>query len=315
MKALAFLLALLWPSLALAAFGTPFTLGENHIALGTLTMSIPTTADAPVGTLIFETAGDSNSSNPNSSVPTDTAGNTYVCNALDTVSAIRMRSCWSFVTIDLPAPCTVTATETSTTLVVTAVVSCSSTDSLTVGMIISGGSFTGTISAPCVLIAGAATCTITGGATVAAPATATISSAVIVTFSATGGAKQGQLNAVSGATAADQQGTLVTGTGTNNLTITTGTLAYSSEIIFGYYTAVSGGGDGTGTEDPNYTFLQNSNSGGGSRVHVARRIVASNAATSYAPILSTSRQWLLDYQTFTDTSSSTPKGTLLGVLP
>lgn len=297
MKALALLAALLalWAAPALAAIGTPVQLGSVEGA-GSASQSLSTTADAPIHTTIFVAV----TTNGTFSTGTDTAGNSYTSVSLGATNLMRMVYA-NNTAADLPAPCTVTASETSTTLVVTAVVSCSSTDVLAVGQAISGGSFTGTISAPCTLVAGAATCTITGGSVVAS-ATATISSVIKITMtgSATIALSAADVSGIATTTPLDVTGTQTTGTSTTGTTISptvsTGTLGQANEIVFG---AVSMNGsisaylgqapftDFTGTvvsSNPNIQWSYD--------------IVASTASVAYGPKWTTARPYAANVVTF-----------------
>lgn len=229
-------LALLWaaaPTAAAIVAGSALGIVQNG---SSATPTISTTADAPAGGTIFVNTWSTGTY----SSATDSAGNTYSEVGLGTFNtSFHLFFLYANNTAhDLPAPCTVTASETSTTLVVTAVVTCSGTDVLAVGQAISGGSFTGLISAPCTLVAGAATCTITGGSTVAS-GTATISSTIKMTVTTAFNSVMSAQYVTGIATSAplDVTGTITTGTNTSNTTISptvsTGTLAQASEIVFG----------------------------------------------------------------------------------
>lgn len=306
---------------AVAAIGTPTALGNNANTANALTFATPTTVVASAGVNIV---GITFSFTPTTPTVTDSAGNSYT-KASTTVTFNTNEQLALFfaqVTTPLPAPCTVTATETSTTLVVTAVVSCSSTDVLTVGQAISGGSFTGQISAPCTLVGGAATCTITGGATVATPGTATISSTITVAQGNSIKASVAAVNVTGLATSSvlDVQGTGVSGTSTTTVPIspaaTTGTLSQASEIAIGAVGIASI--PSSYASNAPFTNMTGAGSATTAFMDWGQVIVSSTASVSYAPSWTTSRAYGANVWTFKAAGGGgavTPRGTLMGVGP
>lgn len=315
--------ALLWAQPSLAAIGTPTNIGAGNAGAATVTtLDAVTTLDSPAGVAII---GVLNTSTSTTALGvTDSAGNSYTVSAK---YAGGGGGAWMYYIgnpVDLPAPCTVTATETTTTLVVTAVVTCSSTDALTVGQTISGGSFTGKISAPCTLVAGAATCTITGGATVASPATATISSTITATWSTASKAGMGVIS-VSGLTTTPLDltgaGTSTGSPGTNIATgagmnvPAAGSLGQANEILIARLDAIgptSGftqGGGGTWLPLTKVVIAS-----GNGEINWAYQIVASTVAVLWNPSWTTSRAFGANYYTFKAPSTATAcRLSLMGV--
>ena len=296
--------------------GTNGAMGTASGATGAATtLVIPTTADTPAGSLVLAAVSYRANNTLASCTDSQSTPPTYSAGALSLGnSSVAVRIFYDYTSFDLPAPCTVTATETSTTLVVTAVVSCSGTDVLTVGQAISGGSFTGVISAPCTLVAGAATCTITGGATVATPGTATISSALTCTYNSATGAKSAIIAAFSGMASSsqfDSASTTATGSSTGALSIgPTGTLAQASEVIFGDLSFVN---NGAPTADAAFTSLGSVNNST-SNMHAAFKIVSATTAVTWAPSLTgSSGVWAAMLQAF-KASGVGPAGCKNGLL-
>ena len=308
----------LWTLLAapvLAGISTPVSLGSN-IAASATNITMSTTADSPAGQFrLVAILGASGVT------VTDTAGNTYtVVTSAAWSGAYRLTIAYNGnPTTDLPGPCTLTATETSTTLVVTAVTTCSSTATFTSNMAISGGSFTGVMNGSCTLVAGAATCAITGGATVASPATATISSTIKAAW--TGGTVGNAISAitVSGIAVAsplDVTGTLASGTGTS-ASVATGTLGQAAELVVGVLEYINT--SGTFTEaTPSWNTLSGPTPGSGSNIRWAYQVVNSTTGVTYNPSWGTSRAYGANVFTFKGSGgAAAPTCTLslLGVGP
>lgn len=300
-------LALLWGSLAAAAIGTPNNLGTLPLTTVSTTVYLPITSvtDTPSGSVVIVGWASNSSATYTVSDSGTSGGNTYASPLTGTFNTSdHLLNTYSNTTVDLPPPCTVTATQTSTQLLVTAVVSCSGTDVLTIGQQISGGSFTGVISGTCTLIAGAATCTITGGATVATPGTATISSAI--KFSYTGSLSTvGAAFSVSGlATSSprDISGTINT-TGSPSTSgspispgSATGTLTQANEIVVG---EIGIGGTYTGSIASNSPFTNLSVPAASSpSFGWGYDVVASTASVTYAPTWTTQRAYGANVWTF-----------------
>lgn len=287
MRLAAFLIAaLLWGQAALAA--PVFNANLGTIATGTVASPqyLSTTVDSPAGSTTF-LGWYANATSLVYTI-TDSAGNTCTSPSsvvFNTTNKILHSSC--NVTTDLPGPCTVTATETATTFVVSGVGTCSSTDTFTVGQQISGTGFTGTISVNCPLTAGAGTCTITGGSTVSTGATATVSSAIKFAYTGGSGVTNGAAANFSGLVTSSPRD--VTGPGTSVSTVTTlsvatGTLCQASELIIGT-TGIAGSFSAFNNNSP-FTVLTAPTGG---NMGWGYDIVSATTSVTYAPSWTTAR--------------------------
>lgn len=313
---------------ALAAIGTPNNLGTLPLTTASSTVYLPITSvtNTPSGSVVIVGWASNSSGAYTVSDSGASGGNTYASPLTGTFNTSdRLLNTYSNTTVDLPPPCTVTATQTSTQLLVTAVVSCSGTDVLTIGQQISGGSFTGVISGTCTLVAGAATCTITGGATVATLGTATISSAI--KFSYTGSLSTvGAAFSVSGlatTTPRDVSGTINT-TGSPNTSgspispgSATGTLTQANEIVVG---EIGIGGTYTGSIASNSPFTNLSVPAASSpSFGWGYDIVAATTGVTYAPTWTTSRAYGANVWTFKGVGAAATggpsNGPMMGVYP
>lgn len=140
---------------------------------------------------------------------------------------------------------------------------------------------------------------------------------ITLTFAAGTSNKIGAAYNESGATRVDQEGAGAAST-TTTPTITSSTLGYSNELIFGYLAVVAGGSDGaiTASTSDAYTAINTVSLATNLRLYMAYRTQASNTATTFAPTLPTSRQVGINYLSVTDfTSSGNRNGPLLGVGP
>lgn len=301
-------LAILWGSQSDAAIaligGASLGSGQATAAVATQTMIDTNTTAVPANSLVVVDVGQRVQNTINSCTDSAATPNTYSAGATTlqvsgATSSLRMF--YSYLTSPLPAPCTVTATETSTTLAVTAAVTCSGTDAITVGQAISGGSFTGTISAPCVLVAGAATCTITGGATVATPGTATISSTITCTTNgATSVNRFVSAAAFSGiASSAQFDASVTASVSPATPTVTTGTLSFAAGGTQAVLVAnLMWNTTGVITEDSTNTWTSLSTGALNSSMHMAYKIVSATTAVTYAPTIGSNPAWAVMVQDF-----------------
>lgn len=317
------LAALLCASPAFAAI-TPTAIGNNNSAGSTVSsLTISTTADSPAGNPIIEvTAGTSGTALSTA----DSKNNSYTTETRFVAAGFGIL--WlshADNPVDLPAPCTVTATETSTTLVITAAITCPSADTFGSGTVttetISGGSFTGSfaLNTPCLLVAGAATCTITGGATVAAPATATITSTIKASWTT---ATKAVMAAISWSGLATTSTLDVLGTGnttgspgtTFSAAVTTLTIG---DLVIGRLDASGTWGSptlgGTGTWIPLTSIL----SAGNNTINWAYQVIPNASTVTFSGTGMTSRNFGVIEYAFkpAGAASVTPHQLLLGVGP
>lgn len=321
---------------ALAAIGTPTSLSTNpgYTTNGGTTNALSlTAADTPVGTLIIVPTAIQGTTTITSVA--DSAANSYAANA-SAQAGFRMAAYLNNVsTVDLPAPCTVTATETSTTLVVTAAVTCASSVTFTVGQALSGTGITGSIAtSSCTLVSGAATCTVSGGSTQASPQTVTVSSTITSTFNSAAGKMAETAFTLSGIATSSPAVNNASGTGTStggaftpvSITPTNGTDTNGEFVGVCIWFASGATGDGY-TEDTGahgWVVLPAGASGTGPfgsstnvLAHCAYQKVTTNSALTWSPTWTPSRLW--GYITFglksAGAAAGAPKGPLLGVGP
>lgn len=220
---------------------------------------------------------------------TDSAAtpNTYSAQATTPSTTTNVRVFYSYTASDLPAPCTLTASETSTTLVVTALGgTCASGTTFTNGQSISGGSFVGSFNGSCTVTTGSlpVTCSVNNGAVVAS-GTATVSSTITVTYNSSTGGKAQVVVAFSGAASTPADATSTT-TGTSagagavsiGPTPTSGNLATAADVLIADWSYST---NQTITEASGFTSLGTITTG--SDMHAAYEIVSSNSAVTYAP--------------------------------
>lgn len=245
-RLLAFLaVALVWCSPAAAVIGMPVNLASGGSSSAITTFSLSTTADAPTGNAIIGIAQLGLSST--ALAVTDSKNNSYTVEARFVGGSYSQWVYHADNPADLPAPCTVTATGTTTTLIITALGTCTSGMSFGNGTVvteaISGGSFTGAFatSTPCSLASLPVTCTITGGAVIGAGATATLSSRINGSWTSSTRPGFGIIS-VSGLVTASARDVLgagnTTGSPGTTSSIATGTLAQANEIVI-VFTAVN----------------------------------------------------------------------------
>lgn len=279
-------------------------------AVTSLTLS--TTADSPSGSLVV-LVWSALSATPTYTIADSAATpNTYATPIKFTYNTTHgLVISYANITSDLPAPCTVTASETSTQLIVTAVVTCASADIITSGQAISGGSFTGVISGNCTLVAGAATCTITGGSVVAS-GTATISSAIKITPSVSASLGVSALLGTGLATSSplDVTGAGATGTGTT-ASVATGTLGQAAELVVGA-AATTGSNSAYASNSP-FTDLTAA-AIAGDQMRWGFDIVAATTTVTYAPTWTTSRAFGANVWSFKGAGGAATNTTHNGML-
>lgn len=118
-------------------------------------------------------------------------------------------------------------------------------------------------------------------------------------------------------TLADLQGVVTSATSTAPaITVpAAGSLTYSSEILMCYINAAGGGNDGAITQGGGFTNLNKADLGVGSnRIYTGFLTVAANTAVSYSATLATSRAWMTDCETFTDTGAGATIKHRMGLL-
>lgn len=132
----------------------------------------------------------------------------------------------------------------------------------------------------------------------------TTSDTITVTWAGAAGTKLAVAASIAGLAASPVDGNGAGATGafvapsTSPPTITTGTLAQPNEIVVGMV-SVSGGDGDPFTEATGFTSMSGVSTplAAGSSLHWAYRTVASTAPVTYAPILGTSRTWVVNYVT------------------
>lgn len=311
-------LALTWCAPAAAAISNPVSLGTPATTSSTVT-TIPftVTVDSPAGSPII---GMVNTLSATTVLTVaDSKNNTHtMATRLPLGGAGVLWMSHADNPVDLPAPCTVTATETSTTLVIATLGTCTSGMSFGNGTVvtetITGGSFTGSfaLTTPCSLASLPVTCAITGGATIPVGATATLSSAIQASLTGASKVGAGFVYVTGLATSSPLD---ITGAGsiagTNPGTaasIATGGLASSSEIVFG---RVDTNGTTSTFTQTGFTALPTITIAGNNVVTWGYQIVAASTTVTYATSWITSRTYGTNVYTFKTPSVATGHNNLL----
>ena len=269
----------------IAGTGTGGTMASGSQTSGSTTETIITTAAVAAGSLML-VATEARTASGNLSSCTDVGSNTYNFGQANLVATGTIRIAYSYTTTALAAPCTLTASmAVANTLVITAVGTCTSSQSFPTGTSVVGTSVTaGTVLAsPCTLSGGAATCTTTGD--VGTPGSETMTMAPTITCTWAASAAHAMIAAAfSGMATTNQYDTGsvagVTGSTTGSISIgPTGTLT-TGEVLFsdiGFFNT------GTPTEDAAFTALATTSTN--TFAHAAYKIVAGTTPVTYNPSL------------------------------